>query len=384
MVLDFFTFYAEANIICVLVLSVLLIHDQINNTVQETQLWFNRTIGAHILYFLSDCIWAAIISGELPRTRWSVALVNLSNFILLSLMALEWFMYMAASEKMAFIKSREKRYLWMLPMIITTLIMLIAYAVKPYFWINEATDLNRLYYVLMIAAPMFYLVTAFIISMINAGKAESRDEKRLYMMIGIYPLGVLAFGLIQAIGLDVPIFCVGCTIMLLSFYIQHMQMMISLDALTRMNNRGQINRFMDQMTYRENEKIFIMMIDVDGFKQINDTYGHAEGDRALVLVSEALKQTSNKLKAGVFLGRYGGDEFTAILINPDENEYPEHAAKVIRSCIADKCRGSHLPYELQVSIGYDMLRDKNDTMHDCMIRADENLYKDKQARGTGR
>ena len=381
---DYFFFYAESNIICMLILLMILINDRIHSTQQEKQVWFNGAVTAFILYFASDIGWAAVIDGQLPRTRMLVALFNLTNYVLLSLTAYEWFMFMAASEKMPFRNDSKKRNLCLLPMVVSTLFIVIAYAAAPLFWIRENGELSDWYYPMLIAAPAFYLLTAFIFSMINAGKAESKDEKRQCWLIGIFPLGVMAFGMIQVFSLNAPMFCFGCTFMLLFFYIQNMQTLISVDALTRLNNRGQINRYMEQVHYRENARIYIMMIDIDRFKEINDTFGHAEGDRALTLVSEVLKQTCDRFRASAFLGRYGGDEFTIIIQNPDENESPEQAACAIRATLADRQRENRLAYALEVSIGYDALRDKNDTMQDCMIRADENLYQDKRKRGAGR
>ena len=121
-----------------------------------------------------------------------------------------------------------------------------------------------------------------------------------------------------------------------------------------------------------------MMIDLDHFKEINDTYGHAEGDRALILVSEALKNTCAHIKSPVFIGRYGGDEFTIIIQNPDPDHDPERVAGEIRRALLDKTLENRLPYALEASIGYEGRRDQNDTMQACMIRADEKLYLDKQ------
>ena len=382
--LDYFIFYLEASIVCIIILLIMLINDKIYGTKQEKQIWFNRAIVAFILYFASDACWDAVLNGQLPKIRFLVEFFNLTNYILLSEMAYEWFLFMAATEDMPFRKSRRKRLLSLLPMAVSILAMLIAYAANPTFWISESGELNGWYYPMQISAPAFYLLTAFFLSAINARKAELKETKKLYWMIGIFPLGVMASGLIQVISLNAPVFCFGCTLMLLFFYIQNMQTLISVDALTRLNNRGQIDRYIEQVHYRENVKVFIMMIDVDGFKQINDNCGHAEGDRALILVSEALKQVCERLKAPAFLGRYGGDEFTVILQNPEENESPEKVARAIRDALTKKQQENKLPYELNVSIGYDALRDKNDTMHDCMIRADEMLYQDKRAKGARR
>lgn len=381
---DYFIFYTEANLVCIVILLMLLINDRLYSTQQEKQICFYRAVVAFIMYFISDVFWAAVISGQLPRTRTLVVLFNLTNYVLLSLAAYEWFMFMAASEKMNFRQDRSMRTLIMLPMVISIVAMGIAYIAAPTYWISESGELNGLYYPMMIAAPAFYLVTAFVISMVNASRAESKEEKKLYRLIGIFPVGVMGFGLLQVVSLNAPMFCFGCTIMLLFFYIQNMQTLISVDALTRLNNRGQIDRFMEQARYRENDKVFVMMIDIDQFKQINDTYGHAEGDRALILVSEALKQTCDHINASVFLGRYGGDEFTIVIQNPDENEYPDMMASAIRSTLYEKQRENQLPYDLEVSIGYDALKGGGDTLQACMVRADEKLYAEKNNKNVSR
>ena len=382
--IDYFIFYTEATLVCIVILLMMLINDRLYGTQQEKQICFNRVVVAFIAYFISDAFWAAVLSGQLPRTRMLVALFNLTNYVLLSLAAYEWFMFMAASEKMNFRQDKTKRLLLLLPMVISIAVMVIAYIAAPNFWISKTGELNSLYYPMLIAAPAFYLLTAFVISMINASKAESREDKKLYRLTGIFPVGVMGFGLLQVVSLNAPTFCFGCTIMLLFFYIQNMQTLISVDALTRLNNRGQINRFMEQARYRENDRVFVMMIDIDQFKQINDTYGHAEGDRALILVSEALKQTCDHINAPVFLGRYGGDEFTVIIQNPDENEQLEMTASAIRSALYEKQRENRLPYDLEVSIGYDALRGSGDTLQECLARADEKLYAEKHKKGAGR
>ena len=291
-------------------------------------------------------------------------------------------MYMATTEEMPQRNSRRWRTMWAMPIAVSIAALAIAYILAPYFWISESGELNFWYYPMMVTAPVVYLLSAFVHSMINARKTKSRDRKRLYHLIGIYPLGVLGFGLFQTFALNAPLFCFGVTTMMVFFYIQNMQTMISVDALTRLNNRGQIDRYMDQVRFRENFRMHIMMIDIDRFKQINDTYGHGEGDRALVLVADSLKQLGGRVKCPIFLGRYGGDEFVIFVQNPGENEMPEQIAEMIRGILADKQKENRLPYELQISVGYDELRDKNDSMDACLARADEKLYEDKRSKGS--
>lgn len=378
--IDYFISYATGNVVCIVILLIMIINDKLHNTMQEKQIWFNKTIIVHIFYFAFDIVWAGIISNQIQNIRILFVLVNFFNFVLLSLMAYEWFMYMAVSEKMTFWKSKKIKLLFATPIIISSLAIVIAYIINPTFWISETGELNSLYYPLQITVPVIYLMTALVISLHNAKKAEKKEDKFTYRLIGIYPIAVLVFGILQIIFVNTTIFCFGVTIMLLFFYIQNMQLRISVDSLTQLNNRGQINKYIEQIKYQENTKVYVIMIDLDHFKSINDTYGHAEGDKALILASEALKQVCDQAKTSIFLGRYGGDEFSIICQNSTKNNDPETIAKEIRWALYEKYKENQLPYKLEASIGYSELIDKNDTMENCMIRADEALYLDKRKR----
>lgn len=375
---DYFVFYTEASLVCVIILSTILITDRMHNTMQEKQIWFRRAIICFILYFISDACWAAMLSGMFPKVRFFAVLFNFTNYILAGLMAYGLFMFIAASEKIPFRKDAGKRLLVFLPVVISVLVMLIAYVTDPLFWIDEENELNDLYFLMLFTAPSFYLWAGFILSVKYSRKSTSRVDRRRYMIIGTVPLGVIAFGLLQIIVLNAPTFCFGCTVMWLWFYIQNMHAMISVDDLTHLNNRGQINRYLEQIRFSETTRIYIMMIDINRFKKINDTYGHAEGDRALIIVSDVLRSVCEQIKTSVFLGRYGGDEFTIIIKNPQEQEHPEYLSEVIRSALSLQQREKQLPYELELSIGYDEMSDDTDTVYACLNRADEKLYIDKQ------
>lgn len=375
---DYFVFYTEASAICIIILLMILITDRIYNTKQEKHIWFERAIVSFILYFISDACWAALLSDQFPKIRFFVVLFNFSNYVFLSLMAYGTFRFIAATEKMPFRKSLAKRILVFLPVFINILFIVIAYIQNPLYWINENNELNDLYLVLLILVPSCYLLAGFFLSIRYAVKAESKEERRQFLFIGIVPLSVGAFGMLQVVALNAPTFCFGCTLMWLWLYIQNMHSLISVDDLTHLNNRGQINRYMEQIHYDEEERVYVMMLDIDRFKSINDTYGHFEGDRALVIASETLKEVCDSVKCSAFLGRYGGDEFTIIVRAEEDQEGPDQITAMIRRLVAKKQQEYELQYDLKFSIGYDELRDKDDSITDCMKRADEKLYIDKR------
>ena len=187
-------------------------------------------------------------------------------------------------------------------------------------------------------------------------------------------------GLIQEVFLPhTPIYCFVVMIMLLIFYIQSLDARISIDPLTKLNNRGQLLLYISQKSNlrMEGRPTFVVMIDVNDFKLINDTYGHAEGDRALILISDALRRAVRARSMPIFLGRYGGDEFILIAHPTDEQELIA-LVREIRGQIADSFKKSEVPYTLSAGIGYDELQGEPDTFPKCMQRADHKLYLDKE------
>ena len=152
--------------------------------------------------------------------------------------------------------------------------------------------------------------------------AESLIERRNHLLVGLFPLLVVFGGLAQVIVMsETPIFCFSSTILMLIFYIGSMKTQISTDPLTGLNNRGQLANYVAQKSniHHENRLTIVIMLDINDFKLINDTYGHAEGDRALILVSNALKEVVRNHSIPMFLARYGGDEFVVIMIGITEN-----------------------------------------------------------------
>ncbi len=381
---EYFFFYTEASIVCIAIFAILLFHSRTYGTRTERNIWFDRTEMVHIIYFLSDIGWAAVISGVLPRVRFLVVLFNLINYIFISLIAYCWFMYMVASEGMMLRITRKHRKLLTLPAVISTLVIVIAYIIDPLFWIDANKNLNDLYYPFMVSVPTLYVLSASIISLINSRETEKKEERKLYRLIAIYPLSIVSFGLLQTFALNAPLFCFGCTLMMLYFYIQSLQMLVSVDSLTKLNNRGQIDRYMDRIRYDEDEPCCICMLDIDNFKKINDTFGHAEGDRALVLVADAMRQTADRSGVPIFLGRFGGDEFTVIIRSAGDGAVIDRFAEAIRKTLKETGKKNRLPFDLEISLGYDFLKNGEDTPEDCLKRADRKLYQDKLKRGKGR
>ena len=378
---NYFLFYAEASIVCILIFGILLLNDRLSINKPEKQIVFDYALIAHILYFISDTVWAGILGGRIPRTHTLVAVVNFSNFILLSAISYEWFLFAAVSERMPLSETKRGRLLFRLPFAVMTAVMVVAYLIAPSFWVSASGELNGLYYPMLLAAPLTYVAISCIQSLRQAKKAEVPAEHRLFLMIGLYPLAVVFFGVLQLTTLDAPLFCFGCTVMMLFFYIRSMEDMISMDPLTKLNNRGQLFRYaaQERSRRRDNVKTYAVIADADGFKQINDNFGHAEGDRALVRIADALKNAAKPLRYPPFLSRYGGDEFV-LIVYAEQSEEVERLIEDIRRSLSQAGADNALPYQLSVSVGYAEWETGHVSFQDCLQRADAGLYVEKRRR----
>ena len=92
------------------------------------------------------------------------------------------------------------------------------------------------------------------------------------------------------------------------------------DALTGLYNRRQLERIQNEMfdrAFRYCEQLACVMLDMDGFKKLNDTHGHATGDTVLVAMGAALQ---SQMRRADVAARYGGDEFVLLLPHTDEQE----------------------------------------------------------------
>ncbi len=154
------------------------------------------------------------------------------------------------------------------------------------------------------------------------------------------------------------------------------------DTLTALHNRRYFNMIYERefkRAKRNNSFITFMMLDIDFFKQYNDTYGHVEGDFALKSVAKVLKDTLRRPADFVF--RLGGEEFGVLLIQTDES----NSAKMARE-ICDEIRAREIKHEsskvnqyLTMSIGVVCCVADDALNEDILIsRADEMLYEAKE------
>ncbi|HZL55470.1 MAG TPA: diguanylate cyclase, partial [Bryobacteraceae bacterium] len=143
------------------------------------------------------------------------------------------------------------------------------------------------------------------------------------------------------------------------------------DVLTGLANRRLLQEKFDSLSKRPDSKLAILFIDLDRFKQANDTLGHTVGDRLLVLVSRRFGEIVNAFGT---LARVGGDEFVVLL---DRNSGAESAATLSRRLVECLTRPFHIDEHellLSASSGISLLPEHGNDLATLQERADRAMY----------
>lgn len=147
-----------------------------------------------------------------------------------------------------------------------------------------------------------------------------------------------------------------------------------IDGMTGLFNRKEIQRQIeDAIADFKNEKFSLVMLDIDNFKKVNDTYGHQEGDAVIIGLANILRGEQTAHLHNVSAGRWGGEEFMMLLHNTDASS-AAYIADLIRHCFANTSFPIARPQT--ISLGVTQARE-DDSLDKLCSRVDMALYKAK-------
>ena len=153
------------------------------------------------------------------------------------------------------------------------------------------------------------------------------------------------------------------------------------DGLTGVYNRKALDSYLLSIIDRNrvsNQPFSLLMMDLDHFKNLNDTHGHAVGDRMLMAFTDKCRQS---VRSDDFLARYGGEEFTLILPGASLRNALKKAKQICKTVAGSKYAADDSPrpesVSVTVSIGVSSYQ-KGDTSQSLLERADQCLYKAKE------
>lgn len=284
-----------------------------------------------------------------PATIYPIlnSIGNFLMFLLSPILPSLWLIYVHFQ---VFCKERKTRQLFY-PLYAINAIHAVVLILSQFFGWFYYIDLDNIYH----RGP-FFLLSAFItialmfIAFVITVKYRKRLEKKYFLSLVFFAIPPFACIILQIAFYGMSLILNSVVLSLLVVFLNIQNRSIYTDYLTGVNNRKRLDAYLkEKVSTSTKDKCFsAILIDINNFKSINDTFGHDMGDNALENAAKLLK---NCLRSNDFIARYGGDEFCIVLDVSNMIDLEAMACR-INNCVEKYNESSSQPYKLEFSIGY--------------------------------
>jgi diguanylate cyclase (GGDEF)-like protein len=302
---------------------------------------------ANMLILILDVLGWSVDGRSIPLVNAIYMRTFLMYFIINPVLPYLWLLY--TDYQIYMDTERLRRLLWpyLIPLILSTLMVIANPFNHALFYIDQSNVYHRgPWFNVFLVLAFSYMLYAFILILAK----RQIIGKRHFLPLVLSPLPPLIGAFIQTCYYGIALIWSGLTLSLLIIYIYMQNRKLDTDYLTGLYNRKQLDRYLEHKIHdlEAGHKFSAIMIDIDGFKKINDQYGHVSGDEALEITAELLKKS---LRKNDFLARYGGDEFMVIIDIADIYTLGNTVVRINEN-FSNFNLTEAKPFKLNVSIGY--------------------------------
>ncbi len=367
--------HIELDGLCLLVLCV-IVWQSVRNVNQQMRIIRFRNVVYGIMISLTlDILWMLVDGRQFPgcvAVNYAVNAVYLGFGVLLGCM---WYLYVL--DTLGY--NIPRQYAWMvhLPGFFFLVLDVVSVWTGWIFYISEENVYVRgpLFWLQETGAVVMLLVSFFHILFFAVRREKGVPLTEIRKLLGFYIIPVL--GTLIAMpysGMPGTWTCAAVSITLI--YMNSLDHEIMRDSLTGLNNRKALDNAFAEYAKIANEssRLYLFMMDLDGFKEINDRYGHPAGDEALIAAGKLLLRSVRDMRSVVV--RYGGDEF---LVMGFPGNDPESYKERTEALFAEYNAASGLAFQLNISIGH-MEYQPGQTLKELITAADQFLYRKKRSR----
>ncbi|HML38188.1 MAG TPA: diguanylate cyclase [Bacillota bacterium] len=353
------------GIVCVITYQRLDMKDQLNRVFLITSL----VVIVELFFEAASCVlnrrtepWAAPASTALHICLYTMGPV-LAYFWYL--MIIRWI----SPEKGA---HKGKNFVLLALIAVNLTITFLSPAYGLAFSIDSANVYHRgPYYPLYMTVLYIFFIYSLVL-LLKRRKVVATEEFFSLVAAVILPM---AGGLLQVLFYGVLLMwsCAGFSLVIIYIYLQ--QRMVHLDDLTGAWMRGTFDyHIMQRLKLKANQAFGLILLDIDNLKQINDKYGHFEGDYALRMTVQLVKSALRKTD---IVARTGGDEFM-IIIECGSQEELDQAADRIKTALYKHNETAHKEYLLDCSMGAELFRPDIQDIEPFKRHVDWLMYKNKR------
>lgn len=372
--------YAEIYLFCIVIVWLCKYWSDQRSSNSASERWLHTALVGFLISFISNFLFT-LVSRVLPAspvTRHASWLFKTAYHVMLCFGVFAWCGYADTECRGTLFTTRKRVMLSAIPLGLMVALVISNLWTHSLFTITEGGYVRGKLFQLEMGL-LVAITTVFSVKLLLHARSETDPIKRGHMkLVSSFPLCLLIAWLLTLAGESFPIISVAITIELLCLYMGTSTQQISMDKLTQVNNRQNLLSFLEYKCVNHSEKLFLFMMDLDYFKTINDTYGHLEGDDALIRASKALKMScGDHFRRRPYIARYGGDEF--IVVIESTKQEADQLLENIHSNLKKLNDEANKPYNLAFSIGVAEYHPGMDA-NALIEAADSELYKIKRAR----
>ena len=367
--------YALAETYCILYAITIL--GKLNSSIgtQHEVFELRNMILSYLALLATDILWALNQDSIIVLPRTLNAVLNAISVMAVTLGCYFWYRYIEARLKPAYSRWHLLRVAIIVLLAATLAADVLSVFTGWFFYIDAANhycttplfDLQGVVNYIFLVIPTITAVQAAIRTRMHAQRVE-------YLTYSVYMLAPLAAGFLEDRLETVPVLALNIFMVIQLLFVTIQNMQVHSDALTGLNNRGRLSQYLeDHLAHcSASHPLTVMMMDINGFKAINDSYGHVRGDQALKDFAAVIKDVAERYHA--FAARYGGDEFC--IVGSFEGRDMAAVDADIRQTLARRQAGADVV--LTVSIGCVSCTMPSAEATAVINQADQMLYQDKQ------
>ena len=366
--------YVESLLLCLAILVVLFIA----NLRYWRPLIINRLSMVYILIaatIVLNLAWS-FVNGN-PSLVWLNKLLTVASSITMTMSCFFYYYYSLRHVGLEFRNAK----LWYISSFFaiggSAILFIVSIWTGTAFYIDEAGYYQHgvLYFGDYIASYS-YILCGFIISLVKAYKSELLSDKRKYLTIALAVIPSVVLAILDTVlpyPNVLPTLFFGAIISLLVLFASSSAGRMTRDTLTGLLNRFAFDASLNRASKKKfNGALWLFVVDINRFKNINDTFGHSVGDVVLIKLAAVLENVCEQSKATV--GRWGGDEFVIFSeFNEDEGAY--QLVRELKNRVLTECNNDER-FIVSVSVGAAKLREY-ETLKHLFDEADHMLYEDK-------
>lgn len=372
------SYYIALLLFCFGCLGIILIKTIKGSLYRSKKTYIVILILSSAFFITSDLAWM-IIEGNGNVPIFFNYFLNTCYFLGVQVVSYVFFWYSESIQNPMVMKHKSFWLISLIPCVILLILLFSTPSTKLIFYVDSENQYQRgILYPVQIILSFSYPLLSVIKAMFNSNKKENFTKKSDFYSLFKFILFPTVGLILQFFMPVVPYCSIGIVLGILWLYLDNIDMVNYVDALTDIYNKKALTKKLshDLQYMTSDMKYYLIMLDVDKFKHINDYYGHAEGDLALMIIARVLRDYCRVNYA--YVARYGGDEFTILLnCRPHQTifSFCLGLEEAIKECNVEYRR----PYEIRISYGYYEYNDSIKNIPDFIAAADEKLYECKNA-----